>query len=211
MRSNNGLLYVILDDEVIQQYRLDVFSLASELSGAGVDLFQFRFKNTADNAALEIAKRLAKLIHRRQKIFIVNDRVDIAYLSGADGVHLGKGDLLPKYARTILGRDKIIGRTVHSGQEFNMCIREAIDYISLGPVFKTKTKPTLTPWRASSIARLLSKTKKISFVIGGITLDNVARLKDEQITNIALCRGILLSKNPKKAAQEFKKCLLKVS
>ena len=211
MHLKNGLLYAILDNEVIKKYDLDILRLATGLSISGVDLFQFRFKQLSDAAALAIAKKLSKIIHKRKKIFIVNDRVDIAYLSGADGVHLGKGDIPSYSARVILGKRKMIGRTVHSAGEFAQFVKEPIDYISLGPVFKTKTKPHLVPWRIESIKRLLPKTRKLAFVIGGINVHNVSSLLINHIKNIAVCRGILLARKPKESAKSLKQCIKEVS
>ncbi|OPX29387.1 MAG: hypothetical protein B1H08_03960 [Candidatus Omnitrophica bacterium 4484_171] len=88
-----GLIYVILDTETIDKYRLDIFKLAGKLSCTDVDIFQLRFKNGNDRKTLELATKLAGIIHKRKKIFIVNNRIDIASLAGADGIHLGKNDI----------------------------------------------------------------------------------------------------------------------
>ena len=206
-----GLLYVILDKEVIDRYKLNITQLADKLAGSGVDLFQFRFKKTPDGEALEIGKDLAQLIHRRRKIFIVNDRVDIACLCGADGLHLGKDDIPVSQARKIIGKNKIIGKTVHSEKDFFDFLKEDTDYLSVGPVFKTRLKPDLTPLDIGFLKKAIPKTLKPIFVIGGISLNNLDSLYRKGLTNIAVCRGIILTKNVCHSAELFKKCLEKVS
>jgi thiamine-phosphate pyrophosphorylase len=210
MRLKNGLLYVILDDQVQQEFSLDFLSLTEKLCQAGVDLFQLRCKNLPDREVLDLARALVKITANHNKLFIVNDRADIAKLAQADGLHLGEGDIAISDARELLGQDKIIGKTVHSAAEFTHSIQEPLDYLSLGPVFATKTKPELPPWGVEEAAQLSTKTRYPVFVIGGITEDNVSSLTDNGIHNIALCRGVLLSKDYRQTVTHFKQCLKKV-
>jgi thiamine-phosphate pyrophosphorylase len=204
-------IYVILDTEVISKANLDIFRLTEKLTSYGVDVFQLRAKNICDKELLSIATKLAKIIHKRKRIFIVNDRADIAYLSGAHGLHLGKDDISPKEARKLLGRNKIIGKTTHSQKELNVFKREPLDYLSFGPVFKTKTKPALGALKKRELKNMLKNVNKPVFVIGGISLGNINRLGSLGIKNIAVCRDIILSKNYKNTIEEFKKCLKKLS
>ncbi|MCD6228777.1 MAG: thiamine phosphate synthase [Candidatus Omnitrophica bacterium] len=209
--SRNGLLYVILDKEVIEQKQLDMFSLAERLLNYGVDILQFRFKNLSDNLALRIAQKLSKIVHKRRAVFLVNDRVDIAYLSEANGVHLGKDDIPPRKARKILGKKKIIGKSVHSLEEFNQFKNEPVDYLSFGPIFGSSIKPFLPPWDGALLKKVIEKVKKKYFVIGGINLRNVNLVVGMGIRNIAVCRGLILSKDLRKTVSGFKRCLKEVS
>jgi thiamine-phosphate pyrophosphorylase len=206
---NGGLLYVILDEEIVKKANLDIFSLTENLSKWGVDFFQFRFKSLSDNVACRIATKLRKIIHKRKKIFLINNRVDISYLSGADGVHLGSQDLASCMARKILGREKIVGKTVHSLKELYEFEKEKIDYISVGPVFSTSLKPNLVPLK-NKVKEFVKEAKKPLFAIGGITLENVEELIKLGIRNIALCRGVILNKNMKEVVFGLKRCLEKV-
>ncbi|MCD6583352.1 MAG: thiamine phosphate synthase [Candidatus Omnitrophica bacterium] len=209
--SRNGLLYAILDKEIIEQKQLDMFSLAERLLDYGVDILQFRFKDLSDNLALHLAKRLSKIVYNREAIFLVNDRVDIAYLSGANGVHLGRDDIPPGEARRILGKKRIIGKTIHSLEEFNKFKSEPVDYFSFGPVFRSPIKPYLPLWNKDSLKNTIRKVKKKYFVVGGISLRNINSVVRMGIKNIAVCRGLILSKDLKKTVRSFKKCLEKVS
>jgi len=206
-----GLLYVILDKEVIDKNRLNIFTLADRLAKAGVDILQFRFKNIVDRVALDIAQRLSKIIHKKGKIFIINDRVDIAYIAKADGVHLGRDDVDTKTAKSILGKNKFIGKTAHTKKELLTFAKEDVDYLSIGAVFKTKTKPKSKPLGVKFIKAVTPLADKPLFAIGGINLRNVSYLFKIDIKNIAVCRGVILSKNIPKTVSEFKRCLKEVS
>lgn len=206
---NCGLLYIILDVKTVKKSGKDIFTLTDCLAHYGADIFQLRAKNIPDNDFLNLAEKLSKIIHRRRKIFIVNDRADIAYLSKADGLHLGKNDISCAQARKILGKKAIIGKTVHSIKELNSFQNESINYISIGPAFKTKTKPELAPLNPKKLKVIANKSAKLTFAIGGINLYNIHLLRNFGINNIAVCRAIILSKNPKAIIAEYKRCLKK--
>jgi thiamine-phosphate pyrophosphorylase len=209
--SKNGLLYVILDTKVTRPNNINIFSLADRLASSGVDIFQLRAKDFCDRDLINTAEKLSKIIHKRKKLFLINDRADIAYFCGADGLHLGSGDISPNQARKILGNKSIIGRTVHSLSELHKFSKEKIDYVSIGPVFKTKTKPNLLPLKIKQLQSLASRTQKLTFAIGGITLYNIGSLTQIGIKNIAICRGIILENDLKSTVKNFKKCLQKAS
>ena len=185
--------------------------MADKLASYGVDIFQLRAKDLDDKDLINTAEKLSMIIHKRKKLFLVNDRADIAYLSGADGLHLGWADIGSNQARKILGNKSIIGRTVHSLSELHKFSKEKIDYLSIGPVFKTKTKPNLPPLKIKRLQSLASKAQKLTFAIGGITLYNIQSLTQIDINNIAICRGIILESDLKSTVKNFKKCLQKVS
>lgn len=202
-----GLLYVILDNQVIEKNNLDIYKLAEELSLQEIDFFQFRFKNLSDKKAVEISFKLSKIFHKRKKIFIINNRPDIALVSDADGVHLGEKDFPVNLARKVLKDKKIVGRTIHSYTEFLQIKDEKIDYLSVGPIFPTSLKPGLAPIFQEDVEKILKETKKPVFAIGGIDLKNLKKVLNMGFKNIALCQGLLLSKNLKKTVKCFKEKL----
>ncbi|NQT28046.1 MAG: thiamine phosphate synthase [Candidatus Omnitrophica bacterium] len=211
--SKNGLLYVILDKEVIDKAGLDIFSLADKLAHFGVDILQLRTKGIPDKEYLSIACKLSKIIRKRKKLFIVNDRADIAYLSKASGLHLGEYDISSKQARKIVGKQAIIGKTIHCLKELErLNVKEdKVEYICCGPVFKTKTKPDLKALTSEGLKALTCKSKKLIFAIGGINQYNIESLLKSGIKNIAVCRGIVLEKNLKTTVKRYKKCLNRAS
>jgi len=213
----NGLLYVILDKEVIDKAKINIFLLAKKLAYFGVDIFQLRAKGLTDKEYLSIATKLSKVIQKRKKLFIVNDRADIAFLSKASGLHLGESDISFAKARKIIGKSAIIGKTIHSASQLdNLKAQEhregtKVDYISFGPAFKTKTKPNLEPLASNELRILIKKSKKLIFAIGGINQYNIDSLLESGIRNFAICRGIILAKNLKTTINNYKKCLNKAS
>lgn len=204
-------LYVILDTTVIYKNNLDIFAAADKLAKYGANIFQLRNKDICDKKFLEISCKLKKILGKRKRKFIINDRVDIAYLSDADGLHLGKKDISPNKARKILKKNKLIGKTAHSLKELEQFQKEPIDYLGIGPVFKTEIKPELPPLKEKQLKVMISKTQKAIFAIGGINLYNINSLCKLGIKNIAVSRGILLSKDFKSTVEEFKECLRKAS
>ena len=170
-------------------------------------MLQLRFDKGSDREFLEIASKLAGIIHKKKKIFIVNNRVDIAFVTGSDGVHLGADDIDAEAARSILGYNKIVGRTIHYPRELKFLNEKDIDYFSVGPVFTTKTKPSLKPISRTSLAKIVSSVGKPLFAIGGINSANSCLLPKMNIKNISLCRGIILSKDIDKTTKELRKCL----
>ena len=186
---------------------MDIYELAEKLSSQEIDFFQFRFKNLSDKEAVEISLKLSKILHKRKKVFIINDRPDVALISNADGVHLGEKDLPVNLVRKILKNKKIIGRTIHSYTEFLQVKKEKINYLSVGPIFSTQLKPNLTPISRKEIKKILKETRKPVFAIGGINLKNLEKVLNMGFKNIALCRGLILSKNLKKVTKSFKEKL----
>jgi len=203
-----GLLYVILDSQVIEENNLDIYKLAEKLSLYEIDFFQFRFKNLSDKEAVEISFKLNKIFHKRKKVFIINDRPDIALASEADGVHLGENDFPVNLARKVLRDKKIVGRTIHSYTEFLQVKEEKIDYLSVGPIFSTSLKPELTSISQKDIEKILKETRKPVFAIGGINLKNLKKVLNMGFKNIALCQGLILSKSLEKTVKRFKEKLI---
>ena len=211
MLKNQGLIYVILDTEVTIPRHIDIFAKADQLARCGADFFQLRAENVEDATFLKIAQKLSKILRRRRKTFIINDRPDIAVLSDADGVHVGRDDLPVAQVRKLIGRGRLIGKTNHSAAEFARFSREDTDHLSIGPVFTTETKPLLKPLGPETIGRIIKKSTKSVFAIGGITKYNVKVLTQNSIHNVAICRGLLEEKDPRTAIAAIKRCLLKTS
>jgi thiamine-phosphate pyrophosphorylase len=201
---NNCKLYLILDtsvksyDELLKITRLAVSS--------GVDIVQLRDKQGSAQNILAFSKEILK-ITRRKTIYIMNDRVDLALASGADGVHLGQEDLSVAFARKSLGSKAIIGTSCQSLAHLKKAQREQADYVGFGSVFKTLTKPERFPMDLK-VLRRVSQTAKIPvFAIGGIKLSNLTLVRQAGIERVAVCREICLAKNIKSATSKFKEAL----
>lgn len=138
---------------------------------AGVGIVQYREKNAATRTMLEEARRLRSLC--KKTLFVVNDRIDIALAAGADGVHLGQGDMPYRAARRLLGRERLIGLTVHSVGEAREAAGLGADYIGVSPIFTTATKRDAgAPAGVMLIKRIRAAVRIPIVAIGGITPEN---------------------------------------
>jgi len=185
-------LYLITDD------RLDPVPTAID---GGVDLVQLRHKTLDDDAFLELARRLAKLCHARRVPLILNDRVHLVEPAGADGAHIGEGDMAPEQARDILGPNRLLGISTHSFAELAAARAAGADHCGLGPMFSTATKQLdRPPGGAELVKECHGATNLPVFCIGGITPQNVGELVAAGATRVAVSSAILGAGDPRATA-----------
>ena len=180
--------------------RDNLLEIIEKILLGGVKIIQHRFKEGNDIEHLKEAIEIKSLCKKYNSLFIVNDRVDIALASDADGVHLGQDDLDIITARKLLGSSKIIGITANNQTDITNALKDECDYIGVGPVFKTSTKKNKEPL---GVEKIKSLTKDINipwFAIGGINKANISFLKNHGINNVALVSGLLNAEDPKEEA-----------
>lgn len=187
-------LYLITNENIAR---------ASMSLKAGVNLVQLRIKEKEDSFFLKKALDLRKITQKFKKILIINDRVDIALLSNADGVHLGQSDLPLNMARRILGKKRIIGVSTHSIKEAKEAYKFGADYIGIGPAFASITKSNYKPLPIDIIKKIIKVTDLPYFVIGGINLKNISMLLKNRINRIAVFSSIIKSNNPYYQTKKF--------
>ena len=187
-------LYVITDQKE------NLLEKIEEILIAGVRIIQYRFKTGADKDHLQEAMQIKNLCKRYNSLFIINDRVDIALASNADGIHLGQNDLDLKTARKLLGYSKIIGISANNEIDISNAIKEGCDYIGIGPVFETETKKNKKPIGIEKIKTLTKDLDIPWFAIGGIKSKNISYLKSNGFKKVALVSQLMNSKDPKKEA-----------
>jgi thiamine-phosphate pyrophosphorylase len=158
------------------------------------DIVQLRDKVSDRKTVLKNARKLAKLFLKGKTIFIVNDYIDIAKVSGADGVHIGQDDLPIELVRKLLGKDKIIGVSCHSLKQARQAQRSGADYISIGPVFSTPTKPEYKPVGLTLIKKCKKVIKIPFFAIGGIDPSNVVKVMSCGGQRVVVCRALFKAK-----------------
>jgi thiamine-phosphate pyrophosphorylase len=142
----------------------------------GARVVQVRIKGAPAGEILEAARRIVEL-SRDRALVIVNDRADLALLSGADGVHLGDEDLPVPEARRLLGPDRLVGRTCRTLEEARAAVREGADHVGFGPIFASRTKPLGIPVRGLDALREVAGALGAPVVaISGIDLSNVAEV-----------------------------------
>ena len=199
-------LYVIVDRAIIKNG--DILKVAKEALRGGADIIQLRDKSSGDGALLQYAKSIKHITKRYKRLFIINDRVDIARAVNADGVHLGQGDIPIEEARKILGK-KIIGISTHSLDEAKRAQRKGADYIGIGPIFKTATKKKLVPIGPSILAKVRRRINIPFFAIGGISLTNIADVKKKGANRIAVASSVIKAKNIYPAVKRLKEAVSK--
>ena len=203
----NWRLYAILDKTLAG--KTDLIWLAGELITGGADVIQLRDKVSNACDFLNTAKRMRDITRSHDVTFIVNDRVDIASASYADGVHLGQEDLSIEHARSILGKYKLVGISCHSLGQALRAAKEGADYIGLGPIFKTTTKPSIAPIGLSIVPEVRKSLGIPVVCIGGVTASNVTTLLDTGAETVAVASAIIKSNKPSRAAREIKHILEK--
>ncbi|MBC2854778.1 MAG: thiamine phosphate synthase [Cetobacterium somerae] len=148
-----------------------------DLLKGGAKIIQYREKKRDLKLLLEEAKALRELTLKYNATFIVNDYLDIALLSEADGIHIGQDDLPIKDVRKILGENKIIGISTHNPQEAQQAIIDGADYIGVGPIFYTETKEDVCAPVTLEYLDFVNKNIKLPYVaIGGIKENNIDKV-----------------------------------
>jgi thiamine-phosphate pyrophosphorylase len=169
----------------------DPVQLAQSLIMGGARLIQFRNKNAGAREFLGHVERVLALAPADVRI-IVNDRVDIARITSAAGVHLGQTDLAPAVARTILGLDRIVGFSTHNFSQALEADKFPVDYIAVGPIFPTSTKQNPDPVVGlEGLAMIAKAVHKPIVAIGGIKLENAAEVLKAGASSIAVIRDLL--------------------
>lgn len=198
-------LYLIVDKKTAGRKKLR--EIAKKAEKAGIDIIQLRDKYSKKHGLLREAFILGSTLRNTKTLFIVNDHLDVAKITDADGLHLGQSDCSIKVARGILGKDKLIGISCHNLKQALEAQKAGADYIGLGPVFPTPTKKEYRPIGLGLIRKVKQKIRIPFFVIGDINLKNIHSALSFGAQRVAVCRAILRKKNISSAASDFKKIL----
>ena len=186
-------LYLVTDSDILKNR--DFYKCIEEAMKAGVTMVQLREKNTDGKEFLEKALKLRELTRKYNVTFIINDRVDIALLCDADGVHVGQSDIDAVSVRKLIGKDKIIGVSARSVAEAQKAKADGADYIGIGAMFSTSTKLDAKDVSFDTLREMTSQVDIPFVLIGGITLDNVCQLKKFNPDGYAIVSGILKTDN----------------
>ena len=167
----------------------------------GIAIVQYREKEAHDDERLEMARQMRSLCHRYSALFIVNDRVDIAIAASADGVHLGQHDLPMDAARQILGPDRLIGRSTTSPEELQRALDEKADYVGVGPVHATPTKPGKAASGNEYVRYAAQHATMPWFPIGGLNAENLGPTLAAGATRVAVVRALMQADDPAAVAR----------
>jgi len=198
-----GKLCVITDTAI--QHKYSHYEIAEMAIDGGADMIQFRDKVMSTGEMINTAFQLRELCSRNEVTFIVNDRVDIALISGADGIHLGIEDIPIADARKLLGKSKIIGGTAHSLSEARKAEQMGADYIGYGHIYPTQTKSRTTkPKGLKKLAEVSAKIKIPLIAIGGISPDNAGQVINAGAHGVAVIGSVLKNANPRSAVEKLR-------
>ena len=198
-------LYVITPDAPPDQ----VVGIATAAVRGGADLVQLRHKTLARGELLDLARRIRAVTAQGGVLFVVNDHVDIALLSEADGVHLGPDDLSIASARRVAGDRLLIGASASSREAARAAVADGADYLGSGPAFATpiKTgKQVIGPKGVATIAVAMGPEVPV-FAIGGIDESNLAHLIAEGLRRVCVIRAVSGATDPEQAARRLRAML----
>lgn len=201
-------LYAITDRDLLAG-RSEVEATEQAFAG-GADVVQLRLKHTDGCEMLTLAKQMQKVADRYAKLFIVNDRVDVAVLAGADGVHLGQSDLPVKEARKLTGPDMLIGVSVTTPEQAVKAVADGADYVGVGSIFATKTKSDAKQCLGLDAVYRIKQVVDVPVVaIGGINRGNIQDVMRAGADSAAVVSAIMGAPDIRVAAHELKDLILK--
>ena len=198
---NNVKLYVLITEEYC---KYDPIKTAELILKGGTDCIQYREKELNGNTTISIAKELMDLCSQYNAKLIINDRCDLTLACRAHGVHLGQDDLPPAIAREILGPSSIIGQTCHNLDEVSAAKNVDIDYIGIGSIFGSQTKPGVEKTGTEYIRSARKIYDKPIIAIGGVNKDNAAEAIEAGADGVAVCQAIISASDPQAAAEQIK-------
>ncbi len=199
-------LYAILDasPEFSSGSALSIAEIALRLSEGGVELFQYRDKRGSGRRIQENSQELCDRLGPNRIRVIVNDRADIAAMTGAGGVHVGQEDLPVEDARKICGAPLWVGVSTHNLEQLRAADATSADYIAAGPVFPTGTKANPDPVVGLEFLRAARRiTRKPLVAIGGITVESAGDVYQAGADSIAVIRDLMAASDPAQRAREY--------
>jgi thiamine-phosphate pyrophosphorylase len=204
-------LYPIIDADTLAEreplasLRAKVCTHARELYDAGCTFLQLRAKQVPVDEVMECARALRRMLP--EAVLIMNDRADLCVAAGFDGVHVGQQDLSAKGARMVVGPGRIVGLSTHNAEQFVAGLTEPVDYLAIGPIFETKSKPDAEPvvglaGVAGARQALIESEREVALVaIGGIRHETAGWVRRTGADAIAVISE--LADTPGDSAREF--------
>lgn len=181
------------------------FARVEDALEGGVDILQLRDRTLSDNLLLAHASRLAALAHEHGALFFINDRPDVALLCGADGVHVGQDDLPTTEVRRLVGNDLLIGLSTHSEHQIDQA--EAVDYLSVGPIHETPTKPGRPSVGHALVTYAAEHLTLPWFALGDLNATTIPDVISAGAQRIAVVRAITTAADPRSTAQRLRRLI----
>jgi len=181
--------------------------LAAALAG-GVDIVQLRMKDASEDQVVSAGRRFAAAAAEHDALFILNDRPDLVAATGADGVHVGQDDATVLDARAAVGPERIVGLSTHNPKQVDAAARVPVDYIGVGPVHATPTKPGRPAVGLELVRYAAARAIVPFFAIGGISPANVDAVREAGATRIAVVRALTEAHDVEGAARELRAAIV---
>ena len=169
----------------------------------GITCLQLREKNMCEDKFLQEAKEIGALCKEKQIPFIVNDDVEVAVKTGADGVHIGQSDMDGAKARALLGRDKILGISARTVEQAQKAQADGADYLGVGAVFHTSTKKDAHAVDFQTLKQICQSVSIPVVAIGGISKENLLQLKGSGVCGVALVSAVFAAEDIRKECREL--------
>jgi len=205
MRELKLGLYIITYEDVARGY--DHLAVARAALDGGADALQLRDKDKGGRDMYRLALRMREMVNGNggDCLFFVNDRVDVAIAARADGVHLGQGDMPASSARSLTGEGMIIGISATTVEEAERALADGADYLGVGPVFATPTKPdAVAPIGLEGLARIRESVELPIVAIGGIDGENAGSVFEAGADGIAVISAITEAENMVEAVRSLR-------
>ena len=199
-------LYVIIDRAACGAR--DLADVAQGAIRGGADVLQLRDKAASSEALIESARRLLALTRAAGLPLIINDRVEVARAVGADGVHLGQDDTSVESARACLGPTCLIGKSTHRVEQALAAQTQDVDYIGLGPIFPTPTKPTYGHIGPETIALVVPMSRVPVVCIGGLNEQTLSSVLERGAVCVAVVRAVCSASEPYEATRACKRLVI---
>ncbi len=196
-----GGIYVIIDPDHCGGR--DIFTVAEATASAGAAVIQLRHKNVSKSIVTAEAKAIEDICRENDTVFIVNDYPDIASEVGADGVHVGQGDLSIAECRAILQPDQIVGKSNALLSEALTSFDEGADYIAVGSIYETDTKSDTRPAGLSTLRAVSERVTAPIVAIGGIKADNIAPVAEAGADCVCVATAVTLAADPGAAMRDL--------
>lgn len=196
-------VYPIIDGTLCEARGYDPLVLAAACLAGGARLLQLRCKDHGSGRFLALAERLVRLAAGSGGRIVINDRPDIARLSGAAGVHVGQDDLPAAAARAIVGPGAIVGVSTHDEAQVDAALAGDASYVAVGPIFTTATKDTGYDARGLGLVRYAARRGTPIVAIGGITVARAAATAAAGADGLAVITDLFESPGPEERVRQF--------
>ncbi|MEG6549304.1 thiamine phosphate synthase [Desulfocurvibacter africanus] len=206
-RSFDLSVYLVTDRPLCQGR--DLLDIVGQAVRGGVSMVQLREKMADTREFVELARALKAMLAPQGVPLLINDRVDVALAAGADGVHVGQGDMHVLDVRRILGPRAILGLSTDTLEQVLEAEGLPVDYYGVGPVFPTSTKTDFShqPWGIEGLRRLRPRISRPMVGIGGVDVGNAARIVSAGAEGVAVVSAICSAPSPKDAARALAKAV----